>query len=183
MFKKLSKSSLKREEGQGLVEYALILVLVSVVVIVILSQMGPAVGNIFSGVVTALNGGGTGDLAAVNDTEEDNSGNFSGVVQAGDPSGGGRYWDECNFTVSATGTYMVSALTTDKSSQFWTTAGGSGPASGFVMESDKTTQPKSSGTLNAGQTYKAFPHTTTPSDFPISYQFTISGPGTVTGSC
>ena len=31
-----------REEGQGLVEYALILVLVAVVVIVILARLGPA---------------------------------------------------------------------------------------------------------------------------------------------
>ncbi len=40
-----------REEGQGLVEYALILVLVAVVVIVILALLGPAVGNVFSNVV------------------------------------------------------------------------------------------------------------------------------------
>ncbi|MBC8097800.1 MAG: Flp family type IVb pilin [Armatimonadetes bacterium] len=39
-----------REEGQGLVEYALILVLVAVVVIVILSLLGPAIGNIFSNI-------------------------------------------------------------------------------------------------------------------------------------
>jgi len=59
MFKqllKLSKLKKQQEEAQGLVEYALILVLVAVVVIVILSQMGPAVGNIFSTVVSALNG-------------------------------------------------------------------------------------------------------------------------------
>jgi len=37
-----------REEGQGLVEYALILVLVSVVVIAILALLGPAIGNVFS---------------------------------------------------------------------------------------------------------------------------------------
>ena len=43
-----------REEGQGLVEYALILVLVAVVVIVILALLGPAIGNIFSNVVTNL---------------------------------------------------------------------------------------------------------------------------------
>ena len=41
-----------REEGQGLVEYALILVLVAVVVIVILALLGPAIGNIFSNLVT-----------------------------------------------------------------------------------------------------------------------------------
>jgi len=58
MFKSLQDLSnlKKREEGQGLVEYALILVLVAVVVIVVLSLVGPAVGNIFSEVVSALNG-------------------------------------------------------------------------------------------------------------------------------
>lgn len=35
-------------QGQGLVEYALILVLVAVVVIAILALLGPALGNIFS---------------------------------------------------------------------------------------------------------------------------------------
>ena len=37
--------------GQGLVEYALILVLVAVVIIVILALLGPAVGNMFSSVI------------------------------------------------------------------------------------------------------------------------------------
>jgi len=43
-----------REEGQGLVEYALILVLVAVVVIVALSLLGPAIGNIFSQIFVHL---------------------------------------------------------------------------------------------------------------------------------
>ncbi|MBN1564201.1 MAG: Flp family type IVb pilin [Anaerolineae bacterium] len=43
-----------REEGQGLVEYALILVLVAVVVIIVLVLLGPAIGNIFSNIVSAL---------------------------------------------------------------------------------------------------------------------------------
>lgn len=42
---------LPREEGQGLVEYALILVLVAIVVIAILLVLGPAVGNVFSNIV------------------------------------------------------------------------------------------------------------------------------------
>lgn len=46
---------LPREEGQGLVEYALILVLVAVVVIAILSVLGPRIGNVFSNVTGALN--------------------------------------------------------------------------------------------------------------------------------
>ena len=36
------------EDGQGLVEYALILVLVAIVVIAVLFLLGPTVGNIFS---------------------------------------------------------------------------------------------------------------------------------------
>ena len=42
---------LPREEGQGLVEYALILVLVAIVVIAILLLLGPIVGNVFSNIV------------------------------------------------------------------------------------------------------------------------------------
>ncbi len=45
---------LPQERGQGLVEYALILVLVAVVVIVILALLGPAIGNIFSNIVNNL---------------------------------------------------------------------------------------------------------------------------------
>jgi pilus assembly protein Flp/PilA len=41
-------------KGQGLVEYALILVLVAIVVIAILVILGPTVGNVFSNVVSAL---------------------------------------------------------------------------------------------------------------------------------
>jgi len=44
----------KDNKGQGLVEYALILVLVAVVVIVILALLGPAIGNIFSSIMTAI---------------------------------------------------------------------------------------------------------------------------------
>jgi pilus assembly protein Flp/PilA len=42
------------EKGQGLVEYALILVLVVVVVIAVLSLLGPAVGTVFSTVLGKL---------------------------------------------------------------------------------------------------------------------------------
>ena len=37
-----------KERGQGMVEYALILVLVAIVVIAALTILGPLVGNIFS---------------------------------------------------------------------------------------------------------------------------------------
>ena len=42
------------EKGQGLIEYALILVLVAVVVIAILLMLGPVVGNTFSNIVVHL---------------------------------------------------------------------------------------------------------------------------------
>jgi pilus assembly protein Flp/PilA len=44
----------RRQSGQGMVEYALILVLVSIVVIVILLTMGNQINNVFSNVVAAL---------------------------------------------------------------------------------------------------------------------------------
>ncbi len=37
-----------KEKGQGLVEYALILVLVAIVVIAALMILGPIIGNVFS---------------------------------------------------------------------------------------------------------------------------------------
>jgi len=43
-----------KEKGQGLVEYALILVLVAVVVIAVLTLLGPIVSNVFSKINSAL---------------------------------------------------------------------------------------------------------------------------------
>lgn len=45
---------LPREKGQGLVEYALILVLVAIVVLAILLVLGPGVGNVFSNILSYL---------------------------------------------------------------------------------------------------------------------------------
>lgn len=45
----------KKEKGQGLVEYALILVLVSIVVIAALTFLAPLIGNIFSKIGNTLN--------------------------------------------------------------------------------------------------------------------------------
>ena len=45
---------LRHQSGQGMVEYALILVLVSIVVIVILLTMGNQIVNVFSNIVAAL---------------------------------------------------------------------------------------------------------------------------------
>ncbi len=42
------------EEGQGMVEYALILVLIAVVVIVVLTTVGHQVRNVFSNISSGL---------------------------------------------------------------------------------------------------------------------------------
>ena len=39
------------QRGQGLVEYAMILILVAIVVMVVLVLLGPSVGNMFSNIV------------------------------------------------------------------------------------------------------------------------------------
>ncbi|MFZ6028421.1 MAG: Flp family type IVb pilin [Chloroflexota bacterium] len=43
-----------KEKGQGMVEYALIIVLIAIVVIVILALVGTQVSNIFSKIASAL---------------------------------------------------------------------------------------------------------------------------------
>jgi pilus assembly protein Flp/PilA len=45
-----------KEKGQGLVEYALILVLVAIVVIAALMVLGPIIGNVFSDINSSLGG-------------------------------------------------------------------------------------------------------------------------------
>ena len=47
---------LPREEGQGLVEYALILVLIAIVVIIVLTLLGDQVSSVFSNIVSGLGG-------------------------------------------------------------------------------------------------------------------------------
>jgi pilus assembly protein Flp/PilA len=48
--------TLQKEQGQGLVEYALILVLVAIVVIAALMVLGPVIGNTFSSINSSLSG-------------------------------------------------------------------------------------------------------------------------------
>lgn len=43
-----------RERGQGLVEYALIILSVALVVILVLTLLGPGVGNMYSNVVLSI---------------------------------------------------------------------------------------------------------------------------------
>lgn len=43
-----------KEKGQGLVEYALILVLVAIVVLAVMMLLGPLIGNVFSAINESL---------------------------------------------------------------------------------------------------------------------------------
>ena len=44
----------KKEKGQGLIEYALIIVLVSIVVIAVLALLGPAISDIFQQIINTI---------------------------------------------------------------------------------------------------------------------------------
>ncbi len=45
---------LPREEGQGLVEYALILVLIAIIVMLVMVLLGPQIANVFSRITSGL---------------------------------------------------------------------------------------------------------------------------------
>lgn len=55
----LIRRFVKEEEGQGLVEYALIIGLISIVAIAALSAAGGSIGDMFSTVSTKLTGAAT----------------------------------------------------------------------------------------------------------------------------
>ncbi|MBN1287227.1 MAG: pilus assembly protein [Anaerolineae bacterium] len=44
----------EHERGQGLVEYALLLIFVAVVLIAILAVLSPGIANIYSGIINTL---------------------------------------------------------------------------------------------------------------------------------
>jgi len=46
----------QKEKGQGLVEYALIIVLIAIVVIVAMNFLGPTIGNVFNNIGATLAG-------------------------------------------------------------------------------------------------------------------------------
>ncbi len=63
----------KRGRGQGLVEYALIIVLVSVVVIAVLTLLGPTIGQVYSNVTNALGVGLDPEAPRINCSVPSNS--------------------------------------------------------------------------------------------------------------
>jgi len=43
-----------QQRGQGLLEYALIITLVAIIVLVILALLGPAIGSLFSNIIPKI---------------------------------------------------------------------------------------------------------------------------------
>lgn len=41
-------------KGQGLVEYALVLILVAAIIVLVLALVGPAIGNMFSSIIPLI---------------------------------------------------------------------------------------------------------------------------------
>lgn len=65
------KNLKEKEKGQGLVEYALILVLVAIVVIAALMILGPIIGNVFSDINSSLSTVSTGGSSSIGGTSID----------------------------------------------------------------------------------------------------------------
>ena len=63
MYSSISRK--KREQGQGLVEYSLILVLVGLIVIAALMILGPVIGNVFSQINSSLSGVSAGEIGEI----------------------------------------------------------------------------------------------------------------------
>jgi pilus assembly protein Flp/PilA len=44
----------KSEQGQSILEYALILILVAIIVIIVIYLFGPAIGNLYSNIIQSI---------------------------------------------------------------------------------------------------------------------------------
>ena len=129
--KSLSSKS-KKEKGQGLVEYALILVLVAIVVIAALMVLGPIIGNVFSKVNSSLSGAGAGGGSLVSGVSApltwggDVFNNASEVCAAGGVSSGNTaYTWTANSSMSNGDTFYITGSST-------------APASGYVLGGSTT---------------------------------------------
>jgi pilus assembly protein Flp/PilA len=71
MFKRYYSNKIQSENGQGLVEYALILVLVSMVVIFVLTETGLTVSNVYCAITNALGGACDSGFAGGDDELEE----------------------------------------------------------------------------------------------------------------
>ncbi len=92
LFRRLQNAE-QLEKGQGLVEYALILVMVAVVVIAILGLMGPSINRVYFSVVCPLR---FPDSSVVINPSDNDSDCRVGGTMAGALKG---YWEESTNTI------------------------------------------------------------------------------------
>ncbi|MDY6992696.1 MAG: Flp family type IVb pilin [Pseudomonadota bacterium] len=52
----LSLATAKEQEGQGLIEYALIILLIAIAVILVLTALGGEIGQVFTDIINGLTG-------------------------------------------------------------------------------------------------------------------------------
>jgi pilus assembly protein Flp/PilA len=108
----------RKNKGQGLVEYALIIVLMAIVVIVALQALGPTVGNVFStitdtliypGVIQSASANATGGIVTITVTvSQPTTINITGSVTGGGPCSG-----TCQFTFPDPGGGAAAVTATD----------------------------------------------------------------------
>ena len=120
----LKRYSLDFEEGQGLVEYAFILVMVAIVVIGILISLGPQVGRVFSRVVTALDMQTGGGVVTGVSAQRTGDGNGNDVVVTITVS--------TNSSITVSDSQNASPVTTTCSGSCTVTLSGVGLAAGTV---------------------------------------------------
>ena len=108
----------RKEKGQGLVEYALIIVLVAIVVIVALTALGPIIGDVFSnisytlihpGVIDGASASATGGIVTITVTvSQPTTIQISGSVTGGGPCSG-----TCTYNFPDPGGGSASVTATD----------------------------------------------------------------------
>ena len=157
------KKLIRSEKGQGLVEYALILVLVAIVVLAVLLLLGPVVGNTFSNIVANLQrfSGGASYTVTLNGTpsvSRQNTGlgcNYVVTVpvratQGSNPAGGASV--SASITVLNGGTNLIGSFSVGGT----TDAGGSASLTGtgglYGCSGDSATV-----SVNAGSTTVSIP--------------------------
>jgi len=97
----------RSDSGQGLVEYALLLVLVAVVSIVVLAVMGPSISNVYCEIVTTL--GGTCDSGGEESDDVDDEVNDVVAITRADYDSGKQ---ELHIDATSNGDYDASVTLT-----------------------------------------------------------------------
>jgi pilus assembly protein Flp/PilA len=107
----------QNEEGQGLVEYALILVLVAIVVIAVMITLGPAISGVYGEVVCRLDTGGCAGP----------------YIYGTDIFNEAQACAQVGLTTGATVYTYASRVPTQNGDEFWITSKKAPPKQGFQV--------------------------------------------------